>query len=115
MVISAKAYKEKFARTKVVSLGEGVDFEIRMLSPIDMWDETPQDKGKESISAFMRKVLTKGVVAPQVVLEDKEGCVNIKDLSIEHFTKLADEILVFSGYKTRSGEGTDFLSPEKKE
>jgi hypothetical protein len=116
MVISAQDYKAKFARTKEVDLGNGIVFEIRLLSPIDMWDD-PATAGKEkdaSVSSFMKKVLTKGVVSPKIVLEDEEGCVNIRDLSTEHFTKLADEVLVFSGYRTREGGQTDFLSPETK-
>jgi len=117
MGMTAQEYKDKFCKTKIVSMEDGAEFEIRKLSPIDMWDEAPTTGGKADPSSFMKKVLLNGVVNPPVSIEggDKDGCINIKDLSLDHFTKLANEILIFSGYRKREEKDKGFLSPEQKE
>ena len=97
MIISAQEYKEKFAKTKIVTLEDGVEFEIRILSPIDLWEENIEGAVK-SPTAFMQKVLTKGVVSPQLSQTDEEGKLNIRSIKLAHINKLSEEILEYSGY-----------------
>ena len=110
MVISAGDYRERFVKTKMVKLEEGIEFEIRRISPLDMWTGKKTSVEEQGIE-FMRVIISKGVVNPPISLEEKEGCIYIKDLIAEHLNKLTAEIMEFSGLKT---EGEGFLSQEDK-
>ena len=112
MAISVSDYKAKFAKTQIVKVEEGVEFEIKTVSPVDMWDEDPK-KTKSDMGNFMRKILLRGVISPKLSDGDQEGCLNIKVLSIDHVSKLTSAILELSGY-TEGGKKKDFLSPETK-
>ena len=114
MPINVSEYKNRFVKTKVVKLEEGVDFEVRRVSPLDMWDETPDPKKKTNVGDFMKRILLKGVVSPVLSDGEAEGCLNIKDLTMEHITTLSEAITDFSGY-TEGGKKKDFLSQDKKD
>ena len=111
MAITASEYQGRFVKTKNVSLEEGVEFEIRRLSPIDMWDG---DIKNQSTADFIKKVATKATVNPQISDGKAEGCIDIRDLTTDHLNTLVSEILIFSGYRTKDGAQTDFLSQKKK-
>lgn len=112
MTITAGDYKAKFTRTANVSVSDGIEFEIRKISPIDFWDEAPKEKVPPA--EFIKKVLLKGVVSPALSDGQKEGALAVQDLEFEHANKLVDEILKFSGYKTEDGKTADFLSQSGK-
>jgi len=112
MVISVADYNGRFVKTKTVEIEEGVEFEIRRLSPVDMWDT--DIKSLSSIE-FIKKVATKGSINPPVFDGKKEGCLDIRDIAFDHINKLVNEILIFSGYVSKDGGKNDFLSQEKKD
>ena len=114
MVISVAEYKGRFVKTKTVILEEGVEFEIRRVSPIDMWDDTSDIKKEQSPMLMMKKTVIKGTVNPPISEDGKDGKLKINDLSIEHLMKLSTEITDFSGY-TDKGEVKSFLSRNEKE
>jgi len=113
MIISAKDYKAKFYKTAIVALEDGVEFEIKRISPVDFWESNAlTDKNP---SNFIKTVVIKGVINPRVALEEKDDALNISHLTMPHLSRLADEILKFSGIITETGEKKDFLSPTGKE
>lgn len=109
MAINIKEYREKYPTRVVVTLEEGVDFEIRKLTPVDLWSGKLD---KENPTEFVRTVLLKGVVNPPLSETEKEGFLCLNEVTSEHQNKLMDEIISFSGFAPikPKGENTDFLS-----
>lgn len=106
MAIDIASYKAKFPTRKVVTLEDGIDFEIKILTPLDLWGENPIDKNKPA--EFIKDVVRKGVVSPKITEEGDENSLAITELTYAHQSKLAEEILAFSGYGSKKEES--FLS-----
>lgn len=113
MPISVNEYKAKFTTTKMVQLEEGVEFEIKRVSPVDMWDNRPASQIPQD--EMLKKILLKGVVNPPLSVEPKEGTLPISELEFGHVIRLATEIMVFSKIKDEKGNTPDFLSQERKD
>lgn len=110
MVISIGDYKAKYPTRKIVNIDNGVEFEIRVITPLDIWTEKGIDRNNPS--EFIRTVVVKGIVSPPVSIEEQEGFLCINEIKMEHQNKLVDEILIFSGYKSEDGKAKDFLSAD---
>lgn len=104
MAISAADYNGRFVRTKTVEVEEGVEFEIRRISPFDMWDSRIDQSRKDSANEFIRIIIVKGTVNPKISDGKAEGAIDLHDLSQAHMDKLAKAILEFSGYIDKEGQ-----------
>lgn len=105
-VISPLEYQNKFSGTKIITLDDGLEFEIRKLTPLDLLEGgiKPDDQ-----AAFLKKILVRGVVNPLLSDGDKENCLNVKSIIDPHFTRLVNEIMVFSNINGQGGNKS-FLS-----
>jgi len=112
MVITADEYKKKFKQTKMVEVDDGIEFEIRQISPIDLLEL--QKKGDIAIDDTVKVILLKGVVMPRLSMTDEEGAVNLKDIKTEHLVKLTRAIMIYSGLQDEEGNMKDFFSNAKK-
>jgi hypothetical protein len=113
MVITADEYKNKFVKTKTVNVDEGIDFEIKQISPIDFLEQGKN--GLISPDEQVKMLLLKGVVLPKLSDKDEEGKINIRDIKTEHLSKLTKAILIYSDLQTEDGKPKDFFSDTVKE
>lgn len=112
MAISAADYRAKFLKTKTLTFADGIEFVIRKISPVDLWESKIKLGSEDAIGDSIKLILSKGILEPKI--GDGPDDIKINDLEIDHINKLIDEIMTFSGYKTEDGKPTDFLSrPEK--
>ena len=107
-------YKGRFVKTKEVVVEDGAVFEIRRISPLDMWEKASTSTQKAEPAKIMEVLITKGVISPKITLDGQGDTLPINDVPFEHLNKLVEEILKFSGIPDKNSEGTDFLSQEKK-
>ena len=111
MPINATEYQKKFCKTKIVKLEEGVEFEIKNISLLDLWDdslEKVKEKKPSSTANYMRKVVVAGVISPLLSFKEEEGKLNVSHLQLNHLNKLVEEITELSGFNR------DFLSQKGK-
>ena len=60
-LISIDEYRAKYPSRKLVKSEDGIEFEIRKITPIDLWTETGLTK--DNTGLFIKLVLEKGVVS----------------------------------------------------
>ena len=114
MVISASDYKSKFIKTKIVSVEDGVDFEIKQISPIKFL-ESYKTGSEVDTTNQIRMILTNGVSSPEVSIVKEDGKLFIEDINADHITILVNEIMKFSGYMNEDGTPKSFFSNAKKQ
>lgn len=113
MVISASDYKNKFSSTKIVSVEEGIDFEIKQISPIKFL-ELNRPNQEINMADHVKTIILNGVKSPEISDKVEEGKIFIGDIKSEHLTKLVTEIMVFSDYLNADGSQKSFFSDAKK-
>jgi hypothetical protein len=111
MVISVSDYSKKFANKKIVTIEDGVDFEIKQISPIKLLEA---QKAGDNMAEQVKVILLNGVVAPAICIDKEDGKLSIEDINTEHLTKLVNEIMIFSGYMNEDGTPKGFFSNAKK-
>lgn len=113
MTISVAEYKDRFVKTKIVQVDEGIEFEIKQISPLKFMEI---NKGSEpNTGEQVRMILLNGVVKPELSDKVEDGKLFIADIKAEHLTKLVNAIMIFSDYMNEDGTPKSFFSNAKKE
>jgi hypothetical protein len=113
MVISVSDYRKLIKQTKLITLREGIEFEIKQISALKFL-EMQSLQGENKMAEQVKAILLNGVVDPPLSDKPEEGKVFVEDIPADDMAVLVNEITKFSKKIEEGGSARSFLSEEEK-